>query len=504
MNEKIIKKLYDLYVISIKKYLVLNKYGDYSRVEWFGKKHPDNKKGAKPLKVNGIYDFMEDHLLGKKTIGVFSGNYFSKFICFDVDIKDNDLAKMAVYKIVNTLNNQGIDMEYIFISWSGNKGYHIDLFFEKPLSNNIVKKFFYHIMWESDLYIKDTDGKWFIEGGNVELRPLPELGVKIPLGCNFRNGNWMTQECWFCDYCNGLELIKDRNYILTVKKISCDKIYNILNEVSEQKFYESYKKDITKDIQQTEEAILNHRKLKIYEQGIDEEITIEALEKLEFEGLRISGTRHKSLLKLSKYYRYLGLAQKQTEIDLIEWMKRQDKRFYSTTWDKILEDIKDIVKDTYDKRYSLLGAKKNIEVNDCEIREILKIGSLNEKLLIYAMLIHSKRYAINDGIFYMTYEQMEQSTGIDLRTCKRLINKLIEMKVIEAIERNTTQAGTIKKKPNKYKILINVDNSIINKVISIEESNYNSFYVCIKSFLNHKELRLILPRKQFESIRNAI
>lgn len=69
------------------------------------------------------------HLIQQKTIGVFAGSIITSFMCFDIDVKDNELAKWVVYKIVDCLQNLGIAGKYIHISLSGSKGYHVDVFF---------------------------------------------------------------------------------------------------------------------------------------------------------------------------------------------------------------------------------------------------------------------------------------------------------------------------------------------------------------------------------------
>ena len=86
------------------------------------------------------------HLNSYQTIGIFSGSVFSKFICFDVDVKDKQLAKQTVYILVNSLQELGIDDEYIYISDSGNKGYHVEIFFNQPVRNTLLRQFYLLVM----------------------------------------------------------------------------------------------------------------------------------------------------------------------------------------------------------------------------------------------------------------------------------------------------------------------------------------------------------------------
>ena len=115
------------------------------------------------------------HLTQQKTIGVFSGNIITSFMCFDVDIKDESMCKWAVDKIVDALQNIGIAGKYIHISLSGSKGYHIEIFFDEPVYNSDIHKIYLMILNATDLLN--------IDYGEVELRPCltktgKTLGVK--------------------------------------------------------------------------------------------------------------------------------------------------------------------------------------------------------------------------------------------------------------------------------------------------------------------------------------
>jgi len=127
--KEIVDKINDLYILGRKKYLVQNKKGQYTTVI--------HTKGNRPL----VDSIVEEHLKGKYTIGVFS-SYYSKFICFDVDVKDTEYARWTTYKLINALQDIGISDDYINVSTSGNKGYHVEIFFDKPIQNKILKDFY--------------------------------------------------------------------------------------------------------------------------------------------------------------------------------------------------------------------------------------------------------------------------------------------------------------------------------------------------------------------------
>jgi Fic family protein len=84
--------------------------------------------------------------------------------------------------------------------------------------------------------------------------------------------------------------------------------------------------------------------------------------------------------------------------------------------------------------YSLVPPKKDIDISFNEINQIiLQCPEKNQKLLVYSMLIHSKRFANKDGIFYMTFNQMEEVSGLTRMTCINQINKLEKLGAIEVV-----------------------------------------------------------------------
>ncbi|KIL38495.1 hypothetical protein SD70_26010 [Gordoniibacillus kamchatkensis] len=188
-NQKIIKKLGDLYIIQRKKYLV-----QYPRNYVTLTAGEQTKKGKK---VTALTDrHLQKHLEGEFTIGTFGGKFKTKFITFDVDFGSNaEMAKWITYKISETLREFGINDHYI--SYSGNKGYHIDLFFEDLILIEHAKKFFDHILIQSDIL------QYFDDGQKVEFRPTDAQGVKIPLGVHQKTKKY----CGFCLIKDGLKVM---------------------------------------------------------------------------------------------------------------------------------------------------------------------------------------------------------------------------------------------------------------------------------------------------------
>lgn len=100
----------------------------------------------------------------------------------------------------------------------------------------------------------------------------------------------------------------------------------------------------------------------------------------------------------------------------------------------------------------------------------------------------------------MPFSMIESATGVAEKTARNQVNKLIELGVIEAIARNRKPRGGIglqRNLPNLYRLNIDVvvDDS---NVLTIKDSH--DFKSCMLFFFDKKELRDMLPRRQYESL----
>ena len=434
------------------------------------------------------------HLTQQKTIGVFSGNIITSFMCFDVDIKDEAMCKWAVDKIVDALQNIGIAGKYIHISLSGSKGYHIEIFFDEPVYNSDIHKIYLMILNATDLLN--------IDYGEVELRPCltktgKTLGVKLPLGVNLKTNNI----CWFCDYDKGLKPIKDYNYVLSIETMPKEILLDILEK----------EEDIlvTPEQQYKIEAITEkHKPLPEYKNNVDEKYTVEQVENVITNGLQIAGSRHNALFNIIKYYKHLGVSEEDNKEWVTEWMNQQDKTTYSTKWDAVLLDIAEIIDYVYTNNCSFVIKNLNIDVSMEEIMEIIKIKGKNNQLVLYSLLVHSKRYSVKSGQFYMSYNQMTQVTGIKSRTTLvKVIKQLEELELITVTRGEVPKYNNKLSKPisetNKYIIkllcpILEIEN---NKLFKVCDKNcVNCFNACLCNMYSNKELKVMLTDWDYREV----
>lgn len=494
-QKEIIKKINDLYITNRQKYLVMKPNSGYITIQT-----SKQSKKVKPL-VDG---FIKNHIEGKATYGVFNGQYFGKFLCFDVDVMDKQYARWNAYKIIYALREIGIPYEKIYPSISGGKGYHIEIFFQKSVSNEVLYQLFRLTMEAAGLQ-QDLEYRYKCDGGHVEMRPIGnQSGVKLPLGKNFKTTN--NKRCWYVDRDN-LKEIRSFEYILEIEQIDNELLQNIIDE---QKDLLEIDEQTAHEIEESKAYIdENYKPLSIYNQNVNEQDTIESIRKLEEEGLKEVGTRHNSLLKLAKYYKWQGMNEEDCRNQLESWMAEQDTRTYRTRWEQCLKDIREIVKYIYENDISLTVAKKEIDVTYSEMKWIIQAKRKNEQIVLFAMLIHSKRFADAKGVFYMTQQQLADATGLDIRTIQNILPKLEQMGFIEYISRNQKQKGTYKKKANRYKLHIHIENEINanENTYTIQCNNLkyaDSFNHCLISLFDIEILKNHLSRRQFDELKKII
>lgn len=455
----VIDRIFDLYIIQSQRYLLQFPGGYYRTV---------------PNSLRRYH--LEYHLRGKSTVGTFAGQYFTKLITFDVDFRDVEVAKWVTYKLTATLDSVGI-RSYL-ISFSGSKGYHVEVFLSKALPVESARRFHEFIIITADL-----SG---IEGGEVEYRPSSTQGVKIPLGYHQKTGA-------FCGYCrieDGLRVMDaEESYaqLFAAQKTDPEIILDVISADSDYAYNPS-------DAADMEDAINRHRPLETYEQS--ESYTLSRAAERYSTGLSGPGQRHKSFLLLARLFNHNGVDRAEALAAIADWFSWQDPRLYDSSREFCAKDLAECVDYVYDRDLTLSAEQKDLTVTFAEIDGIMRRCPLkNQKALAYAILIHSKRWADPGGTFYMTYEQMAIASGVGIRTAKRLIDSLANAGVIEIVRRDQQKKGTFLKKPNVYRVLLESQEESGVFIVTGGERLED----CLDHFYGRDKLRRLLPRKQFEA-----
>lgn len=119
------------------------------------------------------------HLQGSKTIGLYSSpDSTTKWLCIDIDTLD----QAELRKVKKRVSQLGIPF---LTEFSGKKGYHIWIFFNKPYPNRIARTLGQEIGPSHEIFPKQD---------HIEPSKLGNL-VKAPLGTHQVTNNW----CYFLD-----------------------------------------------------------------------------------------------------------------------------------------------------------------------------------------------------------------------------------------------------------------------------------------------------------------
>ena len=457
-EQRLIQRFNELFINYRGNYIFQKEDGSYVNSICFKKKLTDKE--------------ILNHIRGIDTVGIFAGQQTCKFILFDVDMADKSEKEkqIAVNKIKNELELIGIPRYFIHTIFSGSKGYHCCLFFDDLIHNNYVKSLYEYILQKTQ-YNKHE----------VELRPLHNVGVKLPLSYNKKTNKF----CCFVD--DNFKVIKDKEYIHKIIPYSRDIFIEIMHDVEseykQQKKIDSIKTKL-KD---------NYKQPKVYDDYYDKDFTIDKAKELERNGLIHKGSRKNSLVKLAIYYHTIGYEYDDIIANLTEWLGMQDTKMYKTKWEDCLKDINNITKWVIKKNAMFVNKKLNIEVYDEEIEKIMDLNRFYQQVVMYALLCHSKRYASSTGVFYMSSFQVMKSTCIeDKNTMGRIVTELEKLGYIEIIDRNIQQG--LKKIPNKYKVLIRADENIKQSKINVQSDVINLMDNYVKN-INEKYTKKELKKK---------
>ena len=138
---KVVNRLADLYITYRGRYVIMNPDGAL----FIPKKDIDGKAVPAKLTNAAVCAHVNRHI----AISVYSGPHSAKFICFDVD----DGSASTVKKIIDTCEEAGIPRDKIYVSTSGGKGYHVEIFFSGLVYVSAMKDFYNWVCFKADLAI---------------------------------------------------------------------------------------------------------------------------------------------------------------------------------------------------------------------------------------------------------------------------------------------------------------------------------------------------------------
>lgn len=493
----VIDKLFDLYISTEEKWLLLKG----TTREYITKEA--GKSGCKKFKKY----MLRTHLVGKDTIGVFPNEEGTKFMVMDIDTYGNLETGREIVRAIRKYLSYYFPKNQIHCSFSGNKGFHVTLYFNTFISIKYINKMFNIILNEIGI-----NGYSDV---NVELRPeikgINGRGIKIPCGVNFLNHNDYANYCAFLN--EEFEPVQyEIDYILNVEKSD----YAIIDKVITD--YDDYDLIDYKDAYiACDNATKKHGQekcLSISDASKNQGFSGKLRSYLE-NGLDTKGIRHNISFKLALLLKEEGVSADECFDILLAWSIKQVKRGYSQSSSfEIGRDLKQIIyKDVYNsgKKYYF----KDYTVKDAaftrddliHFEKLNEISSntgksmLNHQKILFALMVHAKRYSDYGSEFFMTYSQITDLCGIvNSKTIATIITDLEKLGFLSIVSRNkysNSPSLYIWKEANHYKLNIEHTSACYTntfKICNKQKLCDNCFYCMISSFYNKKEINRVFVR----------
>ena len=482
MNSAVIaERLLSLYFVNRSSYIeqYRNKRGEV--------KYTHHKR---KITVNDLIDHVEH----RRTLGAITDptTGLTNFISFDVDTKDK--AYDDTLELVELLvTYYGIDQQFIYVSNSGHKGYHVELFFNEAIQWQALEPFYLEVI--------NKLGKTKKE---VELRPTAN-GLKLPLSINRKTSN-LSLLCLFTSDFTGLILLNQEESVkrlLNAKQIDLDEFKEfVLDEVDTFTIEQS---KATETIEITNDMNFSGR---IAGDQVEELETV-----LEENRLIYPDSRNRISWLLPVYLKQMGYSYEESEkvtLNVLTNTYENYEGFISkdTSYDKVVKEVIRLNKQAFDKNYVIKDALNDVAIYKSDIKQILEIKNLPLKKMALSMLVLSKRYAGEDGVFYASYSTLTKMGNADRRTTlKKYMQELEQLGLLEIVSSNvidtvrTKAEGRVISKPNKYRVHFAEPETDDDKQELVLSGSQVDLQIVLNYFYTEKELRKALPRRQFESIR---
>lgn len=427
---------------------------------------------------------LKAHLEQNITIGVFAGRLITKFICFDVDAREDaqavtrDLIELLIVKY-------GLSAANILLSASGSKGYHVELFFDEPITLQAAKQFYMIVLHDLS-----------VTSNIVELRPTAQ-GVKLPLSLHRKTG----AICHILDHAYFKPL--PATALFDVEQIETALFCEQLND------YWTYKPlRITETEAVAFEAVVDDMQL---------DIPIDYSERIQYaiqhKMLLYPNTRHTTTLLLAIYFKDLGISYPDTMrhiYDILHHSFVVQRDFYSTDTTTLLIDVEinRITKIVYERDYHIHHTRSNkpLRFYKEDVLFTLTPKRLNVQKLLFSMLCHSKRFATKDGVFYMSYAQMTAygNTG-DRKRLIAAVNELERIDCLKIVSRNVGKKNNplargeekYKKAVNRYRLNVKQSNLPGDPFFELQDATVENLFELASALVSGEELKAVVGKDKF-------
>lgn len=349
---------------------------------------------------------LRDHLLGRRTIGVFHGGTTSVF-SFDLDFQTEDeVIRVNLTRSFIQWLEELLGAECCHVWNTGSKGYRVEVFLTEPVTWDRLSAF-YTLVLDTPWYADAPADMRYTWRSNPYLRvetrpesPTGGRGVKLPLCVDRRNGRF----CTFLDP-HTLQPVPDPYaYLLAIRPI----------------------RPSTLPARHASSEDIRHSSPTLPDLGcpydlpdltLPAEQLLAKCERLWRDGLEAPGTRHAALLLLARWHRWRkpDLSLNELESLLTSWTEREYRfRRHLIAHDRrhCLRDARSVALSAIRGRYSLSPYLNRMPLLTPEdLAALNTIRSTDQRLVLLALLLHRSLYAGQTGEFYMSYAQIAHLLG---------------------------------------------------------------------------------------------
>lgn len=446
-NNKFIEMKYSKYTQAYR-WATINTSNDYRKDNKNKEdiKFEETKKEYKRWPLNKK-DFME-HLQTKRTLGIIPHSHQVYFLTFDIDVYNFRI----VLSITRAMNELGINNNQILTSFSGNKGYHVTIFFEDAIGKKNAQSLFNIILYKSGWYednYRTTDKGKSIP--IIEHRGITQQGVKLPLSINLNNKGPLDNFCYLCDeYVNEVDTLTK---IASMQKIPMKTLDNIIN--SNLKTVNKY----IKELEEKRKKSINKNKksskqiLKIVNREINND-----------ELIITPGNRHIMIRDLAIENKVKRHYTQEENEEFLKNFSNNPKHCFNTSKEENEREIDSILNTIYNSKtsykYENITYNEKIKFTKDEVMDIL---SLDKKLrsVYFAFIICYKRYGKSEEPeFYMAYSEIAKIAGGKNGDNRKKIEMLEELNKIKIIQKGEWAVGwenNKRKLTNKYALVNDIE-----------------------------------------------
>lgn len=405
--ENVARRVFDLYVNFKENYIEQVPDGSYIT-----------------YKEKGTYlgpGYVRIHLEGNRTFGI-RDEKASKVMIFDID-EDNT---KAVNGILNILREYGFTENCLQVFFSGNKGYHVTCYFNKPVELNQLNLF------QACVMVKLHDQYPELSNLKVDLRPTPVYGVKLPLGIHRITGN----RCWLCDK-NTFNHIESFDPIFTIEQFSRDDFNNVvMKKITD----ENNKNGLAQRAMKYSSSYGFSSSGKNNDcETVDDILTAE---------IPWPHLRHNILLYICGRLKRAGINRTECEKLLRDWMNIQDTNMYSTPLTQCMRDIHEMVNYIYRNESHFKEESESSGTNGKNMGELMLTYDEVKFILsipnskIWSVILFIMKYHKNGPSFSQRWQAHAISTIIN--ECSDGNDIFIQAKTIRGYLKLLSDIGFIK------------------------------------------------------------